>query len=346
MTTGSRLSGSMAALALTAACAAPEPDTATAALSPDTSVTVTGGQIQGAVSEYDPDVMTFKGIPFAAPPVGDLRWRPPEPVVAWDGVRHATAPGPVCMQGGNQEQSEDCLFLNVWAPRESTEPLPVMVWVHGGGFVIGAGSDPVTDGTRLASRGIVVVALNYRLGALGFLAHPALSAESPHDASGNYGLLDTVAALEWVRDNAATFGGDPDQVTLFGESAGAGAVMSVMLMPQSRELFHRAIAESSFITGWDRRLRESFGGARSAEAQGSAVGEALGATGDDALSTLRAATPGDVFAAVNGAGLGGLGGEWTWVPQRRWLGHPGRSGSDVRKRAATSGAAHHRDQRE
>ena len=245
----SRLSGSLAALALTAACADPGSDTATAALSPGTSVTVTGGQIQGAVSEYDPDGMAFKGIPFAAPPVGDLRWRPPEPVVAWDGVRHATAPGPVCMQGGNQEQSEDCLFLNVWAPRESTEPLPVMVWVHGGGFVVGAGSDPLTDGTRLASRGIVVVALNYRLGALGFLAHPALSAESPHDASGNYGLLDTVAALEWVRDNAATFGGDPDQVTLFGESAGAGAVMSVMLMPQSRELFHRAIAESSFITG-------------------------------------------------------------------------------------------------
>ena len=302
----------MIALAVTVACAAPEPvaPPAMAVLSPDTPVTVTGGQMHGAVSEHDLDVMAFKGIPFAAPPVGGLRWRPPEPVVAWDGVRDATVPGAVCMQGGAQEQSEDCLFLNVWAPRESTEPRPVMVWIHGGGFVVGAGSDPLTDGTRLASRGTVVVTLNYRLGPFGFLAHPALSAESDHDASGNYGLLDMVAVLEWVRDNAATFGGAPGRVTIVGESAGAGAVMSLMLMPQSRGLFHRAIAESSFITGWDRRLRASFGGAPSAEAQGSAVGEALGATGDDALSTLRTATAAEVFAAVNAAGLVGLG----WAP--------------------------------
>ena len=300
------------AVVLTAACAAPEPEAPSpvAVLSPDTPLTVTGGQIQGAVSDDNPDVMAFKGIPFAAPPVGDLRWRPPEPVVVWDGVRDATMPGPICMQGGSEGQSEDCLFLNVWAERESMEPRPVMVWIHGGGFVSGSGSSALTDGTLLASRGVVVVTLNYRLGAFGFMAHPALSAESVHDASGNYGLLDMAAALEWVRDNAATFGGDQDRVTIFGESAGAGAVMSVMLMAQSEGLFHRAIAESSFINGWDRRLRESFGGSPSVESQGVAVGEAMGATDDDALSTMRAATAAEVFAAVNTAGFAGLG----WAP--------------------------------
>ena len=231
-----RSSSWIVALALAAACAAPEPEAPSriAALSPDVPVAVTGGQIQGAVSDDTPDVIAFKGIPFAAPPVGDLRWRPPEPVVAWNGVRDASMPGSICMQGGNEGQSEDCLFLNVWAERESMEPRPVMVWIHGGGFVSGAGSEAVAEGTRLASRGVVVVTLNYRLGAFGFMAHPALSAESAHDASGNYGLLDMAAALEWVRDNAAAFGGDPERVTIFGESAGAGAVVSVMLMPQSR----------------------------------------------------------------------------------------------------------------
>ena len=300
------------ALVLITACATPEPDTPSPAnvLSPATPITVTGGQVQGAVSTESPDVIAFKGIPFAAPPVGDLRWRPPQPVAVWDGVRDAAAPGAACMQGGPQEQSEDCLFLNVWAPRESSEPLPVMVWIHGGGFVVGAGSDPLTDGTRLAARGVMVVTLNYRLGPFGFLAHPALSAESPQVASGNYGLLDMVAALAWVRDNAATFGGDPQRVTIFGESAGGGAVMSVMLIPQSRGLFHRAIAESSFINGWDRRLREPFGGTISAEAQGTAVGEALGAGGDDALASLRAAPAAELFRAVNAAGFAGLG----WAP--------------------------------
>ncbi len=182
-----------------------------------------------------------------------------------------------------------------------------MVWIHGGGFVIGSGSDTLTDGTNLASRGVVAVTINYRLGAFGFLSHPSLSAESAHGASGNYGLLDMVAALEWVRDNAATFGGDPDRVTIFGESAGGGAVMSVMLMPQSQGLFHRAIAESPYINGWDRRLSESFGGSTSAEAQGVTVGEALEATGDNALAAMRAASPEEVFEAVGAAGL-------VWAP--------------------------------
>jgi para-nitrobenzyl esterase len=309
----------MVALALITACGSPGPEVPSpiVVLSPETPVAVTGGQVQGSVSDDNPDVMAFKGIPFAAPPVGELRWRPPEPVVAWEGVRDATTPGSICMQGASEGQSEDCLFLNVWAAREPMERRPVMVWIHGGGFVIGSGSSPLFDGTRLASRGVVVVTLSYRLGAFGFMAHPLLSAESAHDSSGNYGLLDMVAALEWVRDNAAAFGGDPERVTIFGESAGAGAVMSVMLMPQSRGLFHRAIAESSFINGWDRRLRESFGDSPSVESQGIAVAEAMGATGDDALLTMRAVTPAEVFTAVNAvlpdlmtAGSSGFG----WAP--------------------------------
>ena len=165
-------------------------------------------------------------------------------------------------------QDEDCLFLNVWAPRETTEPLPVMFWIHGGGYTSGSGSSALYDGTQFAADGSVVVTINYRLNVFGFLAHPALSAESAHGASGNYGLMDMVAALEWVRDNIATFGGDPNRVTIFGESAGAGAVMSVMLMPQSEDLFHRAIAESNWIHGWDRPLSESSRGWEPAEAQG------------------------------------------------------------------------------
>ena len=300
------------ALTVTTACATPVPEIPPpiAVLASDLPVAVTGGQIQGSVAYDNPEVVVFKGIPFAAPPLRNLRWQPPDPIAAWDGVRDATAAGPVCMQGGNQEQSEDCLFLNVWAPRESITSRPVMVWIHGGGFVSGSGSDPLTDGTQLASQGVIVVTLNYRLGLFGFLAHPALSAESTHNTSGNYGLLDIVAALEWVQDNVETFGGDPERVTLFGQSAGAGAIMSVMLMPQSRGLFHRAIAESTFITGWDRRLRKTFGGMQSAEAQGTALVEALEAEDSDTLTTMRSATPAEVFQAANTAGFFGL----AWAP--------------------------------
>ena len=300
------------ALTVTTACATPAPEIPSplVLLSSDLPIGVTGGQIQGSLAYDDPEVAVFKGIPFAAPPLRELRWQPPKPVIAWDGVRDATAAGPICMQGGNQGQSEDCLFLNVWAPRESITPRPVMVWIHGGGFVSGSGSDALTDGTRLASQGVIVVTLNYRLGPFGFLAHPVLSAESTHNASGNYGLLDIVAALEWIQDNVEKFGGDPDRVTLFGQSAGGGAIMSVMLMPQSRGLFHRAIAESTFITGWDRRLRQTFGGMQAAEAQGTALVDALETKGSDPLTTMRSATPAEVFQASNKAGFFGL----AWAP--------------------------------
>ncbi len=275
-------------------------------LSADTPVAVAGGRVQG--TEAAAGVIAYKGIPFAAPPVGGLRWRPPAPVVAWEGVRDAGRAGSICVQAGGRdvEQSEDCLFLNVWAPAETREPRPVLYWIHGGGYTGGSGSTAIYDGARLAAEGAVVVTINYRLNVFGFLAHAALSAESPHGASGNYGLLDMVAGLEWVRDNIAAFGGDPDRVTIFGESAGGGAVMSVMVMPQSKGLFHRAIAQSNWIHGWDRPLQGGAADLTPAEAQGTAIGAALGAGDLDpaaALAAMRAASADAVLEAA-GAGAG------------------------------------------
>ena len=272
-------------------------------LDPETPVMVTGGAIRGAVAARNADIITFRGIPYAAPPVGDLRWRPPAPVSGWQGVRDAAESGPICIQNGGQNvpQDEDCLLLNVWAPRETSEPRPVLFWIHGGGYTGGSGSTAIYDGTPLAADGAVVVTINYRLNVFGFLAHPALSAESPHGASGNYGLLDMVVALEWVRDNIAAFGGDPGRVTIFGESAGGGAVMSMMLVPQAGGLFHGAIAQSNWINGWDRPLAEPARGWEAAEAQGVRVAAALGIAegAEDSLAALRAASAADVFAASN-----------------------------------------------
>ena len=317
-----------ALLALAAACGQPavESPPPAAVLDPGVPVAVSGGEVRGAPAAGNPDIIAFRGVPYAAPPVGDLRWKPPRPVAAWDGVRDATAPGPICMQTGpawirapgageDDPESEDCLFLNVWAPREMREPLPVMVWIHGGGFFNGAGSLPIYDGTRLAEQGVVVVSINYRLNVFGFFAHPALSAESPHGASGNYGLLDMVAALEWVRDNIAAFGGDPGRVNIFGESAGGGAVMALLLVPQSEGLFHGAISGSTWVYGWDRGLREPLGDWLSAEAQGVQIAESLGASGAAALDTLRAATSGQLQAAANAnAGSLMLRTGYVWAP--------------------------------
>ena len=199
-------------------------------------------------------VRAYKGIPYAAPPIGPLRWRPPQPVAPWIGLRSAVAFGPNSLQGIVFDDidptvcgvSEDCLTLNVWTPASpgGAERLAVMVWIHGGGFVVGSGSEPRYDGTRLAARGIVVVTLNHRLNALGFLAHPELTRESGHGASGNYGMLDLVAALHWVKRNIAAFGGDPDKVTIAGEFAGSEAVSALMASPLAKGLFARAIGES------------------------------------------------------------------------------------------------------
>jgi para-nitrobenzyl esterase len=203
-------------------------------------------------------VRSFKGIPFAEPPVGDLRWKAPRPPGRWKGVRKADKFGPRAMQRAvfgdmnfrSDGMSEDCLYLNVWTPAEGNEErLPVLVYFFGGGFIAGDGSEPRYDGESMARRGIVSVTVNYRLGAFGFLAHPELTGESPHHASGNYGLLDQHAALRWVRENIAAFGGDPARITIAGESAGSVSVSAQMASPLSRDLIAGAIAESGSLMG-------------------------------------------------------------------------------------------------
>src|SRR5262249_23629849 len=203
-------------------------------------------------------VTAYLGIPFAAPPVGDLRWRPPQPAPHWDGVRKADQFGTSCMQNQARSRlpwteefmtqnaiSEDCLSLNVWsAARNANAKLPVMFWIYGGGFNEGSSAIAVYDGAELARKGVVIVSVNYRVGPLGFLVHPELTKESEHHASGNYGLLDQIAALQWVHRNISAFGGDPAQVTIFGQSAGALSVMQLMRSPLARGLFVRGIAES------------------------------------------------------------------------------------------------------
>ena len=215
------------------------------------------GAVEGTTST-DGKVQIFKGIPFAAPPVGPLRWKEPQPITAWQGVRKAAEFGPRCMQGNvfgdmvfhDGGPSEDCLYLNVWTPKASASAkLPVMVWIYGGGFQAGATSEGRQDGENLAHKGVVVVSMNYRLGIFGFFSHPELTKESPHHASGNYGLLDQAAALEWVHKNIAEFGGDPNNVTIFGESAGSFSVCALMASPLSKNLIAKAIGESGAFFG-------------------------------------------------------------------------------------------------
>ena len=213
------------------------------------TINVDGGQIAGVTVE---GVRVFKGIPFAAPPVGDLRWRPPQPVVAWMGVKRADTFGPQCPQTPYADgspyamepapMSEDCLYLNVWTTAGANDKRPVMVWIHGGAWTRGSGSLPGYNGWALAKRGVVVVTTNYRLGPLGFLAHPELTAESPQHSSGNYAILDHIAALKWVRKNIASFGGDPSNVTIFGESAGSWSVNATHATPLAHGLFHKALS--------------------------------------------------------------------------------------------------------
>lgn len=228
------------------------------ALSQADPVVKTGSGSLSGTSDSTAHVTIFKGVPFAAPPVGDLRWREPQPVKSWNGVRDASKFGPSCMQRVHgdflpwtreylvqNEVSEDCLYLNVWTPKvDSKAKLPVLVYIPGGGFVEGSGEVPIYDGTNLASKGLVVVTVNYRLGALGFFAYPELTAESPHHSSGNYGILDQIAALEWVQKNIVAFGGDPHRVTLWGQSAGAFSVGVLLASPQAKGLFQRAMADS------------------------------------------------------------------------------------------------------
>ncbi len=229
-------------------------------------------------------VTVFKGIPYAAPPVGALRWKAPMPAAAWEGPRPATEFSTACPQGGGLAQmtgealptlSEDCLYLNIWTTAAGTDAKqPVMVWIHGGGLTLGWGHQRGYDGTALAEQGVVLVSINYRLGALGFLAHPLLSEQGENGVSGNYGLLDQIAALKWVQRNIAGFGGDPGNVTIFGESAGGTSVQALLASPHSKGLFHRAIAQSPWLTdGNYAHLKQATPLGQSAEAQGVAWAE-------------------------------------------------------------------------
>lgn len=259
----------------------------------------------------DSGVRSFRGLPFAAPPVGENRWRAPQPVEPWEGVRDASEFGNVCIQAdtrpryinianmdGSPALSEDCLYLNVWTPAgKASDGLPVMVFFYGGAFTDGGGAPPLYDGTALAERGAVVVTMNYRLGAFGFLAHPALTVESGYGSSGNYGILDMVASLQWVQRNIEAFGGDPDNVTIFGQSAGAMAITSLMTSPLTEGLFHRAIAQSIMGGGASPNGRNATlaaqeqAGLQAAERAGLMSLDAMRAlSAEEVTSTFRAST--------------------------------------------------------
>jgi para-nitrobenzyl esterase len=274
----------------TSAVAQPLPDLVVRTTAGSVVGTVAGANV-GATPEAStgasagaptpPQVLTFKGIPYAAPPVGPLRWRPPQPAPSWSGVRDATHFGADCMQtpyviSTGQKTSEDCLTLSVWtAARYRNARRPVMVFIYGGAFIGGSAAYPLYDGAKLAAEGVVVVGFNYRIGIFGFLAHPQLSAESPHKTSGNYGLLDQIAALQWVKANIAQFGGDPQRMTVFGESAGAVSIALLMTSPLAKGLFEQAILQSPVVLPWPELA--------AAERSGAAVGAKI-----DALRQLSA----------------------------------------------------------
>ncbi|PWB68239.1 MAG: hypothetical protein C3F15_16815 [Holophagae bacterium] len=274
-----------------------------------------GERLLGAFVGGGPAEVVFRGIPYAAPPVGDRRWKPPAPITPRQGVQRATDFAPVCVQATQSASfyrhiaetlgqdpklvsepgpsSEDCLYLNVWTPNlGGKDLLPVMVWIHGGGNANGVAAAAQTDGARLARQGVVVVTISYRLNVFGFLAHPALTAESEHGSSGNYALLDQIAALRWVQRNVSAFGGDPDQVTVFGESAGATDITYLLASPLAHGLFHHAAIQSGgFAVSDFRTLGE-------AEAVGASFAEALGVVGSEAvLAAMRAAPAEDVRRA-------------------------------------------------
>jgi para-nitrobenzyl esterase len=272
---------------------------------------VSGGEVQGLVSD---GISIFKGIPFAAPPVGELRWKSPEPVQPWSGVKKADAFGLACMQargamGNSSNVSEDCLYLNVWTPaRKPGEKIPVIVWIYGGAFSGGSTSTPMYDGLNFAKKGVVLVSVAYRVGAFGFLAHPELSRESDGRGSGNYGLADMIAGLKWVKENVSRFGGDPSNVTIFGHSAGGMAVSMLAASPQTKGLFHRAICMSggSFAplqTSNETGTGMGIPALAAAESRGEAFLKKLGAAD---IKAARALSAEDIQKSLAG-GMGGGG---------------------------------------
>ena len=287
-------------------------------------VKIDSGTVAGTISGQ-PTVRVFKGIPFAAPPLGENRWKAPQPVAKWDGVRKADAFGAPCAAGAppagrgggggrgaaapgaapqapaapprEPARAEDCLYLNVWTSATSpNDKRPVMVWIYGGGFTGGSGGLAWYDGENLASKGPVIVTLNYRLGSLGFFAHPELAKESGHNASGNYGMMDAIAALQWVKTNISAFGGDPNNVTIAGESAGAIMVGALLGSPQAKGLYHRAIAESG---GWMGLTMGRMASGQTAQANGAKTMEALGVK---TIAELRA-KPMNELTGLSAGGL-------------------------------------------
>ena len=258
---------------------------------------VEGGRVRG-IRSNNPGYTVFKGIPYAAPPVGERRWRRPQPVIPWQGVRLCDHFGPIAPQPNTDgdlmfgrdnypplEQSEDCLYLNVWTPAWSTgQKLPVFVSIHGGAFAVGAGSWTYFDGEAYCRQGVVSVTFNYRLGALGYLAHPELSKRDELGISGNYGFYDQLAALRWVHDNIAAFGGDPDNVTIAGQSAGAGTVLAMTVSPLAKGLFNKGIVQSGFILGEHSNCNPPA--MKEAEAYGVQFMEELGCKTLDELMAL------------------------------------------------------------
>ena len=266
-------------------------------------VSVEGGQLQGIPSEAS-GVVVYKGIPYAAPPIGDLRWQAPQPVQPWDGVKVCDTFGPIAPQPGNKpgtfygdefywmgtpEESEDCLYLNVWAPESAVgrpkSKLPVALWIHGGAFMNGYGYEVTMDGDQWAKRGVILVTINYRLGTLGFLSHPELTAEQGQ--SGNYGLMDQIAALQWVKENIEAFGGDPEHITIFGQSAGAMSVKALLISPLSRDLMAGAIVQSGGGLGTRGLNPDQLATQAFYDAQGKEAMDAIGLTD---LKAMRAAS--------------------------------------------------------
>ena len=263
------------------------------------------GLIQGDTSSHE-TINIYRGIPFASAPTGENRWRAPQAVASWSGTRDATEFGPRCVQGGFQPgsnqalTSEDCLYLNVYTPaNSSSDLLPVMIWIHGGGFFTGSASNDIYDGTNLASKDVIVVTINYRLGSFGFLAHPELSAESSNNSSGHYAMMDMVAAIKWVNRNIQAFGGNSENITIFGESAGSASVASLIASPLTENLFQRAILQSG---AWMGLSIDSLPTLNELEQQGATLVEAFGAS---SIEELRHASTLEIFENFpNGGAIG------------------------------------------
>ena len=270
---------------------------------PFEQVKVNEGILEGYVED---GMRVFKGVPFAAPPIGDLRWKAPQAAESWEGVREAREYAPAPMQGGNPAggKSEDCLYLNIWSPAESSkDKLPVLVWIYGGGFSFGSTAEPVYDGSKLAKKGVVMVSIAYRVGQFGFLAHPELSAESEYGSSGNYGLLDQIAGLQWIKDNIAAFGGDPKKVTIFGESAGGISVSMLCASPLAKGLFQGAISQSGGSFGPTRPTSYPGENMKTLENAEKAGVEFMNSLGQTSIEDLRKL---DAEALVpKGWGMGG-----------------------------------------